>query len=211
MNPPSSFRWDLGFWIWALGVFTSCAPVPPVPAQTGPTDADRALGFYEQAQSLMEQQPPDIASAIQYYTLALQHDAAFTQAYFGRARALAARGDHDAAEGDYARAVETAGPDKAALYHLLRARYFHAERRQPERAEADYDAALEWEERRPDPYLVDVLLHRALLYLDTARPDRAVRDYQRVLSLNPDPETAEQVKEMMGVAQRAHASAAGTR
>ena len=192
-----------------MGFLAACSPTPAAPPD--PTAADRALGFYEQAQTLMEREPADIASAVQYYTLALQHDANFTQAWFGRARALAARGDHDAAEGDYARAIETAGPDKAALYHLLRARYFHAERRQPQRAEADYDAAMEWEQRRPDPYLVDVLLHRALLYLDTGRHEKAIGDYGRVLSLNPDPETAEQVKEMMGIAQRAAAAAAGSR
>lgn len=200
----------LGFGIWVLGFSSGCSPVPPVPDALD-DDADRALGFYEQAQTLMAQEPPDIASAVQYYTLALQHDAGFTQAWFGRARALAARGDHAAAEGDFAHAVETAGPDKAALYHLLRARYFHAERRQLERAETDYDAAMQWQERRPDPYLVDVLLHRALLYLDTGRPDKAIRDYERVISLNPDPETIDQVKNMIGIARRAATSAAGTR
>ena len=67
--------------------------------------------------------------------------------------------------------------------------------------------AMEWEGRRPDPYLVDVLLHRARLYQDTARPDKGIADYERILKLNPDPETREEVKNLISVAHRAAASA----
>lgn len=169
--------------------------------------AAEAVGFYRQGETAMKAKPPDLDSAIQYFTLALQSAPYYPQALFNRGRANAKLGKTTRSEADFDRAVAVAGEDKAAFYHFMRARFYH-DTKDLARAESSYNQAMEWEDRRPDPYLVDVLMHRALLYVDTRRPELAVADYQRILQLDPDANTQQQVVEMMSDALN---GAAGSR
>lgn len=195
-------------WIGAALLAAACGggaePQPESP------QAASAVEHYNSAQELMARRPPDAEGAIAAYGKALEAEPRFPQAYAGRARAKAGKADWAGAEADYAKAIETAGPDKAALYHFVRARFFHTRRGDLKRAEADYDAAMGWEEKRPDPYLADILMHRGLLYQDTRRPDRAVADYEKVLALNPDEATAAQVRRRIDET-RGSSSGAGSR
>jgi tetratricopeptide (TPR) repeat protein len=192
-------------WLASMALtWTGCqAGAPEAPAQI-----PAAVEHYRQAQAFLSTEPPKLDEAIRSYTLALQADPNFPQAYAGRARALARRGDAAAAQADLDQAVAVAAPDKTALYLFLRARHWHAVAGDLARAEADYNRAVEWEDRRPDPYLADILMHRALLYLDTQRSERAIADYERVLSLNPDAETRRQVARMIERARQRPASGA---
>jgi tetratricopeptide (TPR) repeat protein len=106
------------------------------------------------------------------------------------------REHEEEAEREYAKAIEVAPADRKALYYFIRAR-FHHQRDNYEKAEVDYTAAIQHEEKLPDEYHVDLLMHRALLYLDSRRFAEARTDYERVLFLNPDDKTRKQVMEWL--------------
>lgn len=167
----------------------SSAPKPPLP-----THIEQALNQYKKGQDL--ERSGNLAAALDAYLIATQLDPHFPQAHVARARLQHQQEHWEEAEKDYTKAIEVAPPDRKALYHFIRARFYH-QRDNYQEAEQDYTAALEHEGKLPDEYHVDLLMHRALLYLDTRRFVQARTDYERVLFLNPDDQTRKQVMEWL--------------
>lgn len=193
---------------WLL-LLTACAtstaaPTPTPPEAASPTKLQQAAELYKQAKAAGANR----ALATEKLNAALAIEPNFPQALAMRGEIAREAGNLDAAEADFTRALAACTPKRKSLYRFLRASFYHQSKRDFVRAEEDYFEAVRLENEHPTEYQVDILMHRALLYLDTNRPRDAIADYETILSKNPDDRTKDEVIEWYAKAHRMQVNAA---
>ncbi len=145
----------------------------PSPARPVSPDAEEAFRRGESCRA-REQWGP----ALDHYSVAIQRDPQFAEAYFRRGNIKLRTGGHDEAIADYIHAV-CLDPDNAA-YRNNRGRAF-LEAKQPRQAIADCDAAL-----RIDPRFAVAHFNRGLARAALGDHTGALADFARCLELEPD-------------------------
>jgi tetratricopeptide (TPR) repeat protein len=114
--------------------------------------------------------------AITDYTMALEIDSKFIDAYIGRGLAYYRKGQHDQAITDYTMALEI-NPRFAEVYNIRGSAYFL--KGQYDQAITDYARALEINPRDATAYL-----GRGLAYYRKGQHDQAITDYIMALEID---------------------------
>lgn len=144
-------------------------PTPiPTPGLTAQDHLDRGLAAAAAG---------DFFTAIEEYTMAIELDPEFADAYNNRGVAYQALGDYEAAIEDYTRAIE-ANPEYAIAYRNRGLAYLDLG--DDDAAIEDFSAAIEI-----DPNYADAYYSRAYVYLQTDQYELAIEDYTRVIELIP--------------------------
>ncbi|MBN1284681.1 MAG: tetratricopeptide repeat protein [Anaerolineae bacterium] len=142
---------------------------------TTPEPTRPARSYYDLGQDYYRQ--GDYEKAIEMYTIALQLDAGFAEAYNGKGQAYAATERYESAIEDYTRAIEL-DPGMAEAYNNRGI----ASRRLDDYTQAieDYSQAI-----TINPDFAEAYNNRGYLYFVQGAYDQAIDDYTRAIELAP--------------------------
>ena len=113
----------------------------------------------------------------------------YANAYYNRGFIYASKGEYDRAISDYDKAIKIK-PDYAEAYNNRGNAYYRKNMYDP--AIADYDKTIEIRPNDTEAYY-----NRALAYQYKGELDRAIADFKNVLRITNDPNTRQQVQQML--------------